>query len=126
MLKLVTSHGGRKGTNKSLDPGNKCITSKIVPDAIRSEANRKEKEKEENRRQKREKARIAVEKKGKAEEKRMKQKEKEKETAPKESQKNRTKGRKGRKRIKDLAEQACNILLRFLWQDVRQRRGAVG
>ena len=57
MLKPITSCGGRKRTNRSLDPGNKCITSKIFVDAIRSETNRKEKE------EKREKARIAAEKK---------------------------------------------------------------
>ena len=59
MLKPVTSHSGRKRTNKSLDPGNKRITSKIFLDAIMSEANKKENETEEKEK-KREKARIAA------------------------------------------------------------------
>ena len=115
MLKPITSRGGRKRSNRSLDPGNKCITSKIFVDAIRSEANRKEKEKEEKEEKKREKARISAEKRRKAEEKkekRMKQKaekekaEQKKKTATKESRKKKTtKGRKGRKSIENLVEQ---------------------
>ena len=38
MLKPVTSHGRRKRTSKSLDPGNESIIGKIFLDAIRSKA----------------------------------------------------------------------------------------
>ena len=61
MLKpVINIHGAGRKRNRSLDPGNRCITSKVFLDAVRSEANRKQKETEEK---KIERARIAAEKK---------------------------------------------------------------
>ena len=115
MLNPITSRGGRKRSNRSLDPGNKCITSKIFVDAIRSEANRKEKGKEEKEEKKEREGQDSSRKKEKSRRKNVKKDEtksrKRKSRTKKDNsdkgvkKKKTTKGRKGRKNIENLVEQ---------------------